>query len=390
MGPLSSLKILDFSTLLPGPFASMMLADMGAEVLRVEAPHRPDMVQLMPPFDEEGNSAWHALLNRSKRSLALDLKKPGATEVIKRLVGVGGYDIVLEQFRPGVMDRLGVGYETLAAVNPGLIYCAITGYGQTGPYKDRAGHDLNYLALAGVLSHTGRREGGPLPPGVQVADVGGGSLGAVTGILAAVIHRQVTGEGQMVDISMFDMSIAWHSHVVSSYLVGGTVPDYESWNLNGGGFYDCYETADGRYLSVGSLEPQFLQGFCTAIERPELIEQGFAAVPGQMGDLKAEIAAVIEEKELAEWTAVFDQYDVCVEPVLTVPEMLGHSQTQARGMVVEVMQGNGRSQQQIASPYKFSRSQPEYKHTGVQTGSHSQEVLRELGYTEREIEALLR
>jgi crotonobetainyl-CoA:carnitine CoA-transferase CaiB-like acyl-CoA transferase len=390
MGPLSSLKILDFSTLLPGPFASMMLADMGAEVLRVEAPHRPDMVQLMPPFDEEGNSAWHALLNRSKRSLALDLKKPGATEVIKRLVGVGGYDIVLEQFRPGVMDRLGVGYETLAAVNPGLIYCAITCYGQTGPYKDRAGHDLNYLALAGVLSHTGRREGGPLPPGVQVADVGGGSLGAVTGILAAVIHRQVTGEGQMVDISMFDMSIAWHSHVVSSYLVGGTVPDYESWNLNGGGFYDCYETADGRYLSVGSLEPQFWQGFCTAIERPELIELGFAAVPGQMGDLKAEIAAVIEEKELAEWTAVFDQYDVCVEPVLTVPEMLGHSQTQARGMVVEVMQGNGRSQQQIASPYKFSRSQPEYKHTGVQTGSHSQEVLRELGYTEREIEALLR
>jgi crotonobetainyl-CoA:carnitine CoA-transferase CaiB-like acyl-CoA transferase len=390
MGPLSSLKILDFSTLLPGPFASMMLADMGAEVLRVEAPHRPDMVQLMPPCDEEGNSAWHALLNRSKRSLALDLKKPGATEVIKRLVGVGGYDIVLEQFRPGVMDRLGVGYETLAAVNPGLIYCAITGYGQTGPYKDRAGHDLNYLALAGVLSHTGRREGGPLPPGVQVADVGGGSLGAVTGILAAVIHRQVTGEGQMVDISMFDMSIAWHSHVVSSYLVGGTVPDYESWNLNGGGFYDCYETADGRYLSVGSLEPQFWQGFCTAIERPELIELGFAAVPGQMGDLKAEIAAVIEEKELAEWTAVFDQYDVCVEPVLTVPEMLGHSQTQARGMVVEVMQGNGRSQQQIASPYKFSRSQPEYKHTGVQTGSHSQEVLRELGYTEREIEALLR
>jgi crotonobetainyl-CoA:carnitine CoA-transferase CaiB-like acyl-CoA transferase len=390
MGPLSSLKILDFSTLLPGPFATMMLADMGAEVLRVEAPQRPDMVQLMPPFDEEGNSAWHALLNRSKRSLALDLKKPGATEVIKRLVGEGGYDIVLEQFRPGVMDRLGVGYEALTAVNPGLIYCAITGYGQTGPYKDRAGHDLNYLALAGVLSHTGRREGGPLPPGVQVADVGGGSLGAVTGILAAVIHRLVTGQGQIVDISMFDMSIAWHSHVVSSYLVGGTVPDYESWNLNGGGFYDCYETADGRYLSVGSLEPQFWQGFCTAIERPELIELGFAAVPGQMGDLKAEIAAVIEEKELAEWTAVFDQYDVCVEPVLTVPEMLGHSQTQARGMVVEVMQGNGRSQQQIASPYKFSRSQPEYKHTGVQTGSHSQEVLRELGYTEREIEALLR
>ena len=389
MGPLSSLKILDFSTLLPGPFATMMLADMGAEVLRVEAPGRPDMVRLMPPFDDEGNSSWHAILNRSKRSLALDLKKPGATEVIKRLVSQGGYDIVLEQFRPGVMDRLGVGYEVLTAVNPQLIYCAITGYGQTGPYKDRAGHDLNYLALAGVMSHTGRKESGPVPPGVQVADVGGGSLGAVTGILAAVIHRQVTGEGQMVDISMFDMSIAWHSHLVSAYLVGGTVPDYESWALNGGGFYDCYETADGRYLSVGSLEPKFWQGFCTAIGRPDLIQQGFEAVPGQMEALKAEIRAVIKGRELAEWTAVFGEYDVCVEPVLTVPEMLQHPQAKARNMVVEVKQANGRTQLQIASPYKFSRSRSEYKHTGVRTGSHSQEVLQKLGYSEEEIAALV-
>jgi crotonobetainyl-CoA:carnitine CoA-transferase CaiB-like acyl-CoA transferase len=387
-GPLSSLKILDFSTLLPGPFASMTLADMGAEVLRVEAPHRPDMVRLMQPFDEEGNSSWHALLNRSKRSLALDLKKPGATEVIKRLVSEGGYDIVLEQFRPGVMERLGIDYKALAAVNSRLIYCAITGYGQTGPYKDRAGHDLNYLALAGVMSHTGRKESGPMPPGVQVADVGGGSLGAVTGILAAVIERQVTGQGQMVDISMFDMAIAWHSHVVSAYLVGGRVPDYESWGLNGGGFYDCYETKDGRYLSVGSLEPQFWQGFCTAIGRTDLIKWGFAAVPGQMADLKAEIAAVIKERTLAEWTAVFAKYDVCVEPVLTVPEMLEHPQTQARGMIVEVMQTNGRSQQQIASPYKFSRSQPAYKHTGMKPGTHSEEVLRELGYWEEEITLL--
>ncbi|MCB8942301.1 MAG: CoA transferase [Ardenticatenaceae bacterium] len=389
MGPLSTLKILDFSTLLPGPFATMMLADMGAQVLRVEAPNRPDMVRLMPPFDEEGHSSWHALLNRSKRSLALDLKKPGATAVIKRLVREGGYDIVLEQFRPGVMDRLGVGYEALTAVNPSLIYCSITGYGQTGPYKDRAGHDLNYLALAGVMSHTGRRAGGPQPPGVQVADVGGGSLGAVTGILAAVIHRLATGEGQMVDISMFDMSVAWHSHVVSAYLVGGTMPDYESWGLNGGGFYDCYGTKDGRYLSVGSLEPQFWRGFCTAMGRPDLVERGFEAVPGQMEALKAEIGAVLREKTLAEWTAVFAEYDVCVEPVLTVPEMLQHPQTQARGMVVEVEMGNGRFQPQIASPYKFSRSQPEYKHTGVKTGEHSPEVLRELGYTEAEIAALL-
>ncbi|NUM81173.1 CoA transferase [bacterium] len=238
-GPLSSLKVLDFSTLIPGPFASMMLADLGAEVLRIEAPHRPDLIRTMPPFAGEV-SAWQALLNRSKRSVALDLKKPEAGEIIKRLVQT--YDIVLEQFRPGVMDRLGLGYDTLSQINPGLIYCAITGYGQTGPYKDRAGHDLNFLALAGVMSHTGRKTEGPFPLGVQVADIGAGAFGAVSGILAAVIHRLQTGEGQFVDISMFDGMVAWNSLATSHYLVARQNPEWENMLLNGGSFYDFYRS----------------------------------------------------------------------------------------------------------------------------------------------------
>jgi alpha-methylacyl-CoA racemase len=260
--PLTSLKILDFSTLLPGPFASMLLADMGADVVRVEAPHRADLVRMMPPFDG-AISGWHGVLNRNKRSIGLDLKQPEAVEVVKRLVAAdgGGYDVVLEQFRPGVMARLGLGYDDLKAVNPGLIYCAITGYGQTGPYKDRAGHDNNYLALSGLMSHSGRQSSGPPPLGAQIADVGGGSLGAVMGILTAVIHRHVTGQGQMVDVSMLDMAIAWQAHVASHFLVGGETPQREGWMLNGGSFYDYYQTADGRYLSVGSLEPQVLAGF---------------------------------------------------------------------------------------------------------------------------------
>ncbi|MGB5060172.1 MAG: CaiB/BaiF CoA-transferase family protein, partial [Candidatus Promineifilaceae bacterium] len=273
--PLSSLKILDFSTLLPGPFATMLLADMGADVVRVEAPHRPDMVRLMPPFDGD-ISGWHGVLNRNKRSIALDLKKPEAVEIIKQLVAAngGGYDIVLEQFRPGVMARLGLGYDDLKAVNPGLIYCAITGYGQTGPYKDRAGHDNNYLALSGLMSHSGRRESGPPPLGAQIADVGGGSLGAVMGILTAVIHRHTTGQGQLVDVSMLDMAVAWQAHIASHYLVGDDPPQREGWMLNGGSFYDYYQTQDGRYLSVGSLEPKFWQGFCQAIGRSDLIGRG--------------------------------------------------------------------------------------------------------------------
>ena len=185
-GPLSGLKVLDFSTLLPGPFATMMFADMGADVLRVESPSRPDMVRVMPPYADDGNSAAHGFLNRSKRSIAIDLKRPEGVEIVKQLVAE--YDIVIEQFRPGVMDRLGVGYEALKAINPKLIYCSITGYGQTGPYRDRAGHDMNYLAIAGVLGYNGRKASGPAPMAVQVADIAGGSCHAVIGVLAAVIQ----------------------------------------------------------------------------------------------------------------------------------------------------------------------------------------------------------
>src|SRR5690606_25413935 len=236
-GPLSSLKILDFSTLLPGPFASMLLADMGAEVLRVESPSRMDLVRLLPPHDQ-GVSASHAYLNRNKRSIALDLKQPAALEVVRQLLQE--HDILIEQFRPGVMDKLGLGYQALKAINPRLIYVSITGYGQTGPYKERAGHDINYLALSGLASYTGRRESGPLPLGVQVADIAGGSHHAVMGLLAAVIQRQQTGEGQHVDISMSDCAFSLHALAGAGYLASGVEPDMENQALNGGSFYDYY------------------------------------------------------------------------------------------------------------------------------------------------------
>ena len=377
MRPLASLKILDFTTLLPGPFATMMLADMGAEVLRVEAPNRPDMVRFTPPFTGT-TSAWHALLGRNKRSITLDLKHGNAAAIIHRLLQK--YDIVVEQFRPGVMERLGLGYEALHAINPSLIYCSITGYGQTGPYRDRAGHDLNYLALAGVLGHSGRQQSGPTPLGVQVADVGGGSFGAVTGILAAVIQRQVTGEGQWVDISMFDMSVAWNSLAVSQFVVGGVNPTYESWTLNGGSFYDTYRTADDRYLSVGSLEPKFWAGFCQTIGRPDLINLGHVQNETVQANLKAELRHLIAQKPLAEWVSLFAEQDVCVEPVLTVEEMLAHPQTQARHLLVDVPQADGTTQKQIASPFHFSASQPEYRRAGGEMGLDTDEILGEMGW----------
>jgi crotonobetainyl-CoA:carnitine CoA-transferase CaiB-like acyl-CoA transferase len=366
----------------------MVLADLGADVVRVESPTRPDMVRFLPPFDGDA-SAWHGVLNRNKRSVALDLKKPSSISAVKRLVAAGGYDIVIEQFRPGVMDRLGIGYEALQAENPALIYCALTGYGQTGPLCNRAGHDNNYLALSGALSYSGRRGAGPPPLGIQIADVGGGALGALVGLLAAVVHRGTTGRGQFVDVSMFDLTVAWQAHLISHTLVAGETLEPERMALNGGRVYDYYQTADGRWLSVGSLEPKFWEGFCAAIGRPDLVAPGLSIDPDSQKWVKEEVRAAVVARPLAEWAAIFAPLDVCVEPVLTVPEMLAHPQTAARELVVDVPRPNGGAQRQIASPWRFSGDGAEYRHIGPALGTHTTEVLREAGFATAEIEALL-
>ena len=384
-GPLASLKILDFSTLLPGPFASLLLADMGAQVLRVESPTRMDLVRVLPPH-VDGTSASHAYLNRNKRCIALDLKQAEAVEVVKQLVQE--YDIVLEQFRPGVMDKLGVGYEALKAINPKLIYVSITGYGQTGPLRDRAGHDINYLALAGVASYTGRRETGPLPLGVQLADIGGGSLHGVMGLLAAVIHRQQTGEGQQVDVSMTDCAFSLHGMAGAGYLAAGVEPEMEGLALNGGSFYDYYRTRDGRWFSVGSLEPQFMQQFCAAIGRPELAARGLSPKPEEQQALKREIAIEFEKQNFAHWQERFAALDACVEPMLSLAEAVEHPQLRERGVVTQVPNGKGGAQRQVACPIRFSAGLPEPRHIGAALGAHTAQVMAELGYTDEQVAAL--
>ena len=386
-GPLASLKVLDFTALLPGPYATMVLADLGADVVRVESPTRPDMVRFLPPYDGD-SSAWHGVLNRNKRSLALDLKRPEAIAAVKRLITDVGYDIVIEQFRPGVMDRLGLGYEALRALNPALVYVALTGYGQTGPLRDRAGHDNNYLALAGALSYSGRAAGGPPPLGIQVADVGGGALGALVGLLAAVVQRQATGHGQFVDVSMYDLMVAWQAHLIAHCLVAGETPTPEAMALNGGRAYDLYQTQDGRWLSVGSLEPKFWEGFCAAIGRADLVAPGLSLDDAAQAQVKAAVRQAIAARPLAEWVAVFAPLDVCVEPVLSVPEMLAAPQTAARGLVVDVPRPGGGVQRQIASPWRFGGGAADYRHVGAPLGQHTAEVLREAGFTAEEIEGL--
>jgi crotonobetainyl-CoA:carnitine CoA-transferase CaiB-like acyl-CoA transferase len=384
MRALENLKILDFTTLVPGPFATMMLADMGADVLRVESPTRPDMVRAMGPY-ADGTSTGHGLLNRNKRSIGLDLKKPEAVAIAKKLVAQ--YDIVIEQFRPGVMERFGLGYEQLSAINAGLIYCSITGYGQTGPLRDRAGHDNNYLSLSGLNGYSGRQGERTPIMGMPIADLAGGSLHGVIGILAAVNQRHHSGEGQHVDISMTDSMFAMNSLFGSGYLAADQQPVSGGTNLNGGSFYDYYRTADDRHLSIGSLEPQFFQKLCATLGDNTLLELGNPMDAEAQTKLRQKIESIIEQKPLADWVEIFKDKDCCVEPVLTFAEACASEQIIAREMIVDLKTHDGGQQQQIGSPIKFSKSTPKYDSIGAVLGQHSEQVLKEIGMDQASIQA---
>jgi crotonobetainyl-CoA:carnitine CoA-transferase CaiB-like acyl-CoA transferase len=378
-GPLAGLRVLDFSTLLPGPYGTMMLADMGAEVTRVVAPSREILRGIGNPLD--------SVLTRNKRSIFVDMKSPDSKEVIRRLIERS--DILVEQFRPGVMARLGWGYPEAKAVNEKIIYCGLTGYGQNGPLRDRAGHDLNYLALSGILSYTGRKDEGPTPYGTQVADICAGSYNMVVGVLAAYIHREKTGEGQYVDIAMLDGSIALNAISGSAYFGMGHLPKREEEILNGGTLYDVYKTKDGKFISVGGLEPKFLAGFLKALGLSDLAQPGTSMhFMSNVAEAKPKVAAALAEKTLDEWNEIFPAYDCCVEPVLDLQEMSTHPQTQAREMIVDVDDNRGGTIRQIASPIKFSETPPEYHFAGQPNGAETDEILKELGFREEDAATL--
>jgi alpha-methylacyl-CoA racemase len=382
-GPLYGLKVLDFTTLLPGPYATMVLADMGADVLRIVSRSRPDVVAYIPPFVPGINmSAAFTHLGRGKRSMNLNLKDSRAVKIIHQLLAT--YDILIEQFRPGVMAKFGLDYASLKTMNPSLIYCSLTGYGQTGPFRDRAGHDINYLARSGIMSYSGKRESGPSLTGIQIADIASGSNNAIIGILAAVVCRSTTGKGQHIDISMTDGMLAFNAMYGANFLVDGQDPLREQTLLNGGSLYDFYETKDGEYISVGSIEPQFFAAFCETIKCKELISGGIE--PPNIEIAKKRVREIIKTKTRDEWTEEFRKVDACVEPVLSLSEALNNSHSRERGMVVEAGLPNGETVRQLASPIKFSETPPHYKNAGMSPGIHTQEILLEIGYSDKEIE----
>jgi crotonobetainyl-CoA:carnitine CoA-transferase CaiB-like acyl-CoA transferase len=381
-GALEGVKVLDLTRLLPGGFCTLVLADFGADVLKVEDPNGGDYIRWMPPYyggdAERANGTASALflaLNRNKRSIKLNLKEAAGRDAMLRLAE--DHDVLVESFRPDVMDRLGVGYETLRERNPRLVYCAISGYGQDGPLTARSGHDTNYLALAGLLGLTGRRDGPPIQAAGQIADLGGGGLMAAVGILAALHERERSGEGQLVDVSMTDGSISWLTMVIARYFCEQVTPRRGELELAGGLLcYFPYETKDGKWVSLGALEPKFFHNWCDGVGRPDLKEKQFEHPASDAG---AEVAAVFRERSRDEWTTFAAEHDCCLEPVLDLDETLESELVRARQMVVELEQpGIGRVKQ-AGFPIKLSRTPASVRRPAPALGEQDADVLEGTG-----------
>ena len=387
--PLSGIRILDLSRLLPGAYASQMLADFGADVIKVEEPGSGDYGRYMPPQGSGGMSLYFLAINRNKRSMTLNLKTARGREVFLRLAQKA--DIVLESFRPGVMERLGLGYEQLKEVNPGLIYCAISGYGQDGPYRLRAGHDLNYAGYAGLLDYNRGSNGEPAMPPTQLGDLAGGSYMAVMGILAALVGRTQTGEGRMVDVSMTEGVMSLLPLISTAYLNTSHSPRPGHSPLDGGlPCYNIYETRDGKHVTLAALEYKFWHTFCTTIGHLELLPFHTPAGPAEREEAMEMLRTIFKTKTRDEWLAELADIDACVGPVYTLDEALNDPHAQARGVTVNSGENSEGKQafRTLPSFPRISSNDNSQRYAPPTLGEHTAELLHEVGYSDEEIEQL--
>jgi crotonobetainyl-CoA:carnitine CoA-transferase CaiB-like acyl-CoA transferase len=381
-GPLAGVRILDLTRLLPGGYCTLLLSDLGADVIKVEEPGRGDYIRWSPPF-VDGVSAAHSALNRGKRSIVLDLKSPEGATALRRLAATA--DALVESFRPGVMDRLGIGYEAMSAANPAIVHVAITGYGQDGPYRDRAGHDIDYIAHGGVLAMTGAARSDPVPPGVQVGDLGGGGMLGAIGLLSVLVEARATGRGRFIDVSMLDGVVSWLSIHLASFLATGREPAPGVAPLGQGlACYRVYRTADGRHVAVGALEPKFWQALCDALGLPECIDEQFGP-PERQEDVAARIQAVFRTAPRNEWVARLAHLDACVAPVNSIAEVIADPQVRHRGMIADI-DGRPVGPGRAVIPTGMRRDEPFASAPGL--GEHTEDVLAHAGFSREEIDRL--
>lgn len=386
-GPLVGIRILDMSRLLPGPLATMMLADMGAEVIKIEDPASPDQVRNYPPFIGD-TAAYYLAINRSKRSLAINYNTKEGREIIYDLVR--GTDVFVEQFRPGVMDKLGFGYETLKGINPKLVYVSITGYGQTGPWAQDAGHDLNYIARAGLLGITCTVDGQPIMPGAQIADIAGGSYMAMNAIMAALLSRSNTGEGQFVDVSMMEAIMPLSTFAFARSQADKTPVQPSGHELSGKlANYNIYKCSDGKYVALGALEPKFWQGFCKTINKPEWA-QSLLLDGEELNLLKDGVRALFATRTQQEWLALSGQYDFCLSAILAMDELEHQPHIQERQMIVKQQTADGIDYQTLGIPLKFRGTPGAIAWPAPALGEDTLAILREAGFEDNTIQSWVR
>lgn len=388
-GPLTGVKVLDLSLLLPGPLCSQHLADMGAEVIKVENPRLGDLTRYMGTKVTKGDfseTGFFLQLNRNKKSITVNIKRDGGRDVILRLLKDA--DILLEGFRPDTLNELGIGYEQLKEKFPRLIYCAISGYGATGHYKEHAGHDANYIARAGLLALNGVKGGPPVVPGFQVADIGGGTLTALSAILAALYAREKTGKGQFLDISMQDGSAPFLALYMGEYIASGKEPQRGNEALSGLlPNYQVYETKDGKYVMLAALEENFFKTFLRQIDRIDLLENmprdeaGFAQVHAALTD-------IFKAKTYAEWSPLFENTDSCFSGLSSLKELLEDKHLRERGTILEMDHPQLGKVPIIGSPFHFSETPVTYRSAPPKQGEHTDEILTAAGFSAAEIEDL--
>ncbi len=378
--PLAGVRVLDLTRLLPGPVATLHLADLGADVVKIEDKGAGDYARTMGD-GPDGVSVFYRCVNRNKRGLALDLKQTAGRDLFLRLAQDA--DVIVESFRPGVTDKLGIGYDAVRAFKPGIVYCAITGYGQTGPLAQAAGHDLNYIGLSGVLEQIGVDGNQPAIPNLQIADLLGGAMSAVMGVLAALFDAQRSGQGRFVDVAMSEAALAHNLFPLFGLQGKGVVPARGGDMLSGGDAgYGVYATADGRYMAVAALEEKFWSLFCDTLGYPEW-KSRHGARGAEARQMRGDLESLFASRAQAHWSAMFSTVDCCVTPVLSVAEALAHPQFVARGVSV-----NAHGVTQYAPPVKLSGWEFAASRAAPSPGEHTVEILRAAGYDEAAIARL--